>query len=159
MPKNFTGGNKHKRMRKGNNNKENKNIEKYPGCEYAFIIKALGSGRFTVFCYDKKERLGKICGKMHKRVFVRQGDSIMVGLRDYEDDKCDIMQKFPNTSVRTMVKKGLLDQKFVNQAEQVNNISVFNNFFGLYIDRVFYYLYSREIYRSSQNRSIWIYFF
>lgn len=123
MPKNFSGGSKHKKMKKGHNPKENKNIEKYPGCEYAYIVKALGNGRFTVFCYDKKERLARICGKMRKKVYVRQGDIVMVGLREFEDDKCDIMQKFSNDAIRTMVKKGLMNQKFVNLSESVNNIS------------------------------------
>ena len=126
MVKNFKGGSKHKKMKKNNNPRQNKNIEKYPGCEYAYIKKTLGNGRFTVFCYDKKERLAKVCGKMHKKVWVRQGDIILVGLRDFEDDKCDIMQKFDRDAIRIMIQKDLVTQKFINQAESINNIHTYN---------------------------------
>ena len=35
-----------------------------------------------------------MCGKMRKRVFVNQGELILVSLRDWQDSKCDIIDKY-----------------------------------------------------------------
>ena len=55
---------------------------KEDGQEYAIALQALGNGRFKVQCFDGKERLGWVRGKMRKKIWVNQGDIILVGLRD-----------------------------------------------------------------------------
>lgn len=122
MTKNFTGGSKHKKFKKGNGrSKNNTNIEKYPGTEYGYITKKLGDGRFTVFCYDKKQRLAIIRGNMRKKVWVNVGDICLLGLREFQDDKCDIMQKFNPDQVTKMLQRKLIDNNFVTQSQSHNN--------------------------------------
>jgi initiation factor 1A len=50
-------------------------------------MKMLGNGRLTAFCFDGKNRLCHIRGKLRKKVWINTGDIILVGLRDYQDDK------------------------------------------------------------------------
>ena len=58
---------------------------------YAQVLKMLGNGRLNAFCFDGKERLCHIRGKLRKKVWINTGDIILVGLRDYQDDKvCDL---------------------------------------------------------------------
>lgn len=47
----------------------------------------LGNGRLEAYCFDGKKRLAHIRGKMRKRVWVNQGDIVLLGLREYQDDK------------------------------------------------------------------------
>lgn len=51
------------------------------------VIRMLGHGRAECYCYDGVTRLGHIRGKMRKKVWVSAGDIVLVGKRDYQDDK------------------------------------------------------------------------
>lgn len=55
--------------------------------EYAQVLKMLGNGRLNAFCFDGKQRLCHIRGKLRKKVWINTGDIILIGLRDYQDDK------------------------------------------------------------------------
>merc|ERR1712136_684812 len=43
-------------------------------------------------CFDGIKRLCHIRGKLRKKVWINQGDIILVGLRDYQDAKADVIQ-------------------------------------------------------------------
>ncbi|KAJ2557485.1 Translation initiation factor 1A, partial [Coemansia sp. RSA 1822] len=64
--------------------------------EYAQVTKVLGNGRMEVQCFDKenKKRLGHIRGAMRKKVWINLGDYVLVSLREFQDQKCDIVQKY-----------------------------------------------------------------
>lgn len=53
----------------------------------------LGNGRAECYCYDGVTRLGHIRGKMRKKVWVSAGDIVLVGKRDYQDDKASPVRK------------------------------------------------------------------
>lgn len=55
--------------------------------EYAQVTKMLGNGRLQAACFDGKQRLCHIRGKLRKKVWINNGDIILIGLRDYQDDK------------------------------------------------------------------------
>ncbi|KHJ79044.1 putative translation initiation factor eIF-1A [Oesophagostomum dentatum] len=57
------------------------------GQEYGQVSKMLGNGRVLAFCFDGKQRVCHIRGKLRKKVWINTGDIILVGLRDYQDDK------------------------------------------------------------------------
>merc|ERR1712083_639354 len=44
-------------------------------------------------CFDGSKRLCHIRGKLRKKVWINQGDIILVGLRDYQDTKADVIMK------------------------------------------------------------------
>ena len=102
MPNN-KGGKKYKRNK--NVTQENKNTrfkDENESQEYAQITKALGNCRFDVLCFDGKSRLATMCGKMRKRVFVNQGEIVLVSLRDWQDSKCDIIDKYNPNDVQKL---------------------------------------------------------
>jgi len=78
-------------------------IYKTEGQEYALITKMLGNGRCECKCYDGRTRLGHIRGKMHKRVWICMGDTVLVSLRDYQDDKADIIHKYTSEETKTLI--------------------------------------------------------
>ena len=102
MPNN-KGGKKYKRNK--NVIQENKNTrfkDENESQEYALITKALGNCRFEVMCFDGKSRLATMCGKMRKRVFVNQGELVLVSLRDWQDSKCDIIDKYNQNDIQKL---------------------------------------------------------
>ena len=102
MPRgNQKGGKKHKRNK--NQQKESKNLRlKEPGQEYAQIKNLKGNCRFDVFCFDGKDRMATLCGTMRKRKFVNQNDIVLVSLRDFQDDKCDIIDDYDDSQVDSL---------------------------------------------------------
>ena len=104
MPNN-KGGKKYKRNKNiAQENKTTRLKDENESQEYAQITKALGNCRFEVMCFDGKSRLATMCGKMRKRVFVNQGEFILVSLRDWQDSKCDIIDKYNANDVQKLKK-------------------------------------------------------
>ena len=60
----------------------------------------LGSNHIKVRCSDGVTRLGRIKGKIKKRVWIREGDILIVIPWEFQDDKCDIVYRYttPNSS-------------------------------------------------------------
>jgi translation initiation factor 1A len=54
----------------------------------------LGNGRLEAQCFDGTRRLGHIRGKLRKKVWINQGDIILLSLRDYQDEKGDVILKY-----------------------------------------------------------------
>ena len=49
--------------------------------------KMLGAERILVKCQDGKERLCRIRGKLKRRVWIREGDIVLVSPWDFQSDK------------------------------------------------------------------------
>lgn len=62
----------------------------------------LGNGRLEAMCIDGTKRLCHIRGKMRKKVWVNSGDIILVGLRDYQDEKADVILKYMADEARNL---------------------------------------------------------
>lgn len=69
------------------------------GQAYAFVRENLGGGRFRVMCGDGADRIGVLRGSMRKRQWVRRGDIVLVGLRDFQDAKADVVHKYSSADV------------------------------------------------------------
>lgn len=61
---------------------------------YAQVNKMLGNGRLEATCADGTVRLCHIRGKFKKRVWINQGDIVLLGLREYQDGKADVILKY-----------------------------------------------------------------
>jgi translation initiation factor 1A len=106
MPRgNQKGGKKHKRGKKDYSESKALRV-KEDGQEYAQITACKGNCRFTVMCFDGKERMAIMCGAMRKRNFVNMKDVVLISLRDFQDDKCDIIDKYDENQVRKLKEMG-----------------------------------------------------
>ena len=81
-----------------------------PGQEYAQVVRMLGNGRCECFCFDGVTRLGHIRGKMRKKVWITAGDIILVGKRDFQDEKVDIIHKYTADEARNLKQYGELPE-------------------------------------------------
>mgnify|MGYP006279795857 CR=1 FL=1 len=107
MVKKTGGGNKHKKKK----NKtvveiERELIFKTEDQEYAQVTKLLGNCRLEAQCFDGKNRLCHIRGTMRKKIWIVVNDVVLVSLRDYEDNKCDIIYKYTPKEVNKLKHLG-----------------------------------------------------
>jgi len=79
---------------------------KEDGQEYAQIVKVLGNGRAEALCFDGKTRLAHVRGKIIKREHVALEDIVLVSLRDFQDDKADIILKYSADEARQLKSLG-----------------------------------------------------
>ena len=68
----------------------------------------LGNGRLTAQCFDGKTRLGHIRGNMRKRVWINVGDIVLCSLREFQDDKADVILKYNPDEARALKAYGEL---------------------------------------------------
>lgn len=132
MPKNKGKGGKNRRRGKNENEAAKRELDlKEEGQEYAQVTKMLGNGRIRCFCFDGKERLCNIRGKMRRRVWITVSDIILVGLRDYQDDKADVIQKYNPDEARRLKAQGHIPDNIKLDADGGDkgddNIIVFAN--------------------------------
>merc|ERR1712032_967784 len=96
-------------------------VFKEDGQEYAQVIRMLGNGRLEAQCIDGIKRLCHIRGKMRKKVWVNTGDIILLGLRDFQDEKADVILKYMADEARSLKAYGELpDNIRVNETETFN---------------------------------------
>ncbi|CCD72218.1 Eukaryotic translation initiation factor 4C [Caenorhabditis elegans] len=111
MPKNKGKGGKNRRRGKNENDFMKRELDlKEEGQEYGQVSKMLGNGRVQVFCFDGKQRVCHIRGKLRKKVWINVGDIILVGLRDYQDDKGDVILKYTPDEARRLKNEGLIPE-------------------------------------------------
>lgn len=99
-----------KNRRRGKNESEEKRelIFKEDGQEYAQVLRMLGNGRLEAYCIDGVKRLCHIRGKMRKKVWVNTGDIVLLGLREYQDEKADVILKYMADEARSLKQYGEL---------------------------------------------------
>ena len=62
----------------------------------------LGNGRLEATCFDGTTRLCHIRGKFRKRVWINAGDIVLLGLREYQDGKADVIHRYSPEEARTL---------------------------------------------------------
>lgn len=111
MPKNKGKGGKNRRRGKNENEGLKRELVfKEDGQEYAQVTKMLGNGRLEAMCFDGVKRLCHIRGKLRKKVWINQGDIILLSLRDYQDEKGDVIMKYSADEARSLKAYGELPE-------------------------------------------------
>ncbi|RLV91455.1 Eukaryotic translation initiation factor 1A [Spathaspora sp. JA1] len=104
------GGKNRRRGKNDNSGQKRELILVEEGQAYGQITKMLGNGRIEVSCFDGNKRMGHIRGKLRKKVWMGQGDIILVSLRDFQDDQCDVVHKYNSDEARTLKTMGELPE-------------------------------------------------
>jgi len=122
MPKNKGKGGKNRRRGKNENEGAKRElILKDEGQEYAQVQKMLGNGRLEAMCFDGTKRLCHIRGKLRKRQWINASDIILVGLRDYQDQKADVIMKYNSDEARRLKNMGHLPDSVNIEFEEDGN--------------------------------------
>jgi translation initiation factor 1A len=72
-------------------------------------VKLLGYDRVLVKCQDGHERLCRIRGKMKRRVWIREGDVVLVSPWDFQSEsRGDLIWRYTRAQAQTLRQKGFL---------------------------------------------------
>lgn len=127
MPKNKGLGGKGHRKRKGTVSLKREMTWCGDDQAYAQVLKITGGLYVQVQCFDATgkslfERKAHIRGKMRKRVWLSPGDSILVNLRNYQDDTCDVLLKYTPDEVRQLKAKGFVPYDETNDDVMMDEV-------------------------------------
>ena len=113
MPKNKKGGKKHKKNKRDSYESSALRLkEELEGQEYAQVTRCKGNCRFDVRCGDGKERAAILCGAMRKRRFIGMRDLVLISIRDFQDNICDIIDSYDENQSRKLKDGGHLPDSF-----------------------------------------------
>ncbi len=73
------------------------------------VVQMLGYDRMRVRCADGKVRVCRIPGRFKKKVWIREGDVVLVAPWDFQpDQKADIVWRYTKDEVRKLEEMGYL---------------------------------------------------
>ena len=73
---------------------------------FAEVTEMLGANRVEVRCADGVERTARIPGRMQKRVWIREGDVVLVDPWDWQDEKGDITCRYEQSEAERLRDEG-----------------------------------------------------
>jgi len=96
-------------------------VFKEDGMEYCKVTKMLGNARLEGICSDGKTRMCKIRGSMSKRrkVWISVDDYVLISLRDFQDDKADVIWKYNKDEVKELIKYGEIESEKEKEEEDI----------------------------------------
>ena len=76
---------------------------------FGIIIQMLGFDRVRVRCEDGNIRVGRIPGRMKKRVWMRVGDTVLLVPWDFQtEEKCDVIYRYRGNELDWLQRRGIL---------------------------------------------------
>ncbi|TXT55549.1 MAG: Translation initiation factor 1A [Promethearchaeota archaeon] len=84
---------------------------------FARVIDIYGNDRMRVYCEDGKHRIGRIRGKIKKRVWIRKGDLVLVNPWDWETEskdklgKAEISWRYKKNEIAWLIRNGKLPKR------------------------------------------------
>lgn len=68
----------------------------------------LGASHIKVMCADSKSRMARIPGKMKKRMWIREGDLIIIRPWSFQDEKADVVWRYTKTQASYLSRKKMI---------------------------------------------------
>lgn len=105
------GGKSHRRAKNGASAEAQVKelVLKAEGQVYGKVTKMLGNGRVHCRAFmDSGEKLIMciIPGKFRKRLWINMEDLVLIGIRDYQEDKADILYKYSPLEAKRLIRLG-----------------------------------------------------
>ncbi|EJN60262.1 translation initiation factor 1A [Halogranum rubrum] len=73
---------------------------------FAVVTNMQGHGRVTLRCNDGKERMGRIPGRMRKRIWIREDDIVLCEPWDWQDEKADVTWRYEKSEADQLRNEG-----------------------------------------------------
>ena len=109
---------RNKKQKKYLNNSHNNDYaidENYE--DYAIVTKLLGNCRVLLITNLGNECIGIIRGSLRKfsnRILIEKGDIVVVSIRDYQNNKVDIVHKYNREQIQGLINDKKLSQTIIN---------------------------------------------
>jgi initiation factor 1A len=113
MPRNITGGNKHKKGKNYSTSSRELSISDNESTFYGLVQKALGGGHFATHCNDGEDRIATLRGSLQRNTRIAAGDLVLISLREFEKPKpgskqhCDIIVKYSSHEITQLKRQGI----------------------------------------------------
>jgi translation initiation factor 1A len=75
---------------------------------FGIASQLLGAARIRVMCEDSVSRMGRITGKMKKKMWIREGDLLIVRPWGFQEGKADILFRYSRTQSQYLARRNLL---------------------------------------------------
>ncbi|MDM7913440.1 MAG: translation initiation factor eIF-1A [Methanotrichaceae archaeon] len=75
---------------------------------FGHVESLLGSNRIKVRGLDGITRMARIPGKMKKRIWIREGDVVIIIPWEFQNDKADVVWRYTGPQVDWLQRKGFL---------------------------------------------------
>lgn len=72
------------------------------------VTSMLGANHVVVQCTDGVTRMCRIPGKIKKRIWIREGDVVIVVPWEFQDEKADVIWRYTQPQVDWLKRKGFL---------------------------------------------------
>ncbi|AHG02591.1 translation initiation factor 1A [Halobacterium sp. DL1] len=76
---------------------------------FAEVTDMLGANRVQVRCADGTERTARIPGRMQKRIWIREGDVVLVEPWDWQDEKADVAWRYEKAEADQLREEGHIE--------------------------------------------------
>ena len=70
----------------------------------------LGASRILIRCFDGKSRNCRVPGRLKKKLWLREGDVVLVEPWEFDNEKGDVIFKYTPTAVEWLRRKGYLKE-------------------------------------------------
>lgn len=103
-------------MENNNSNEEEEYIrvrlpKKNEGELFGIADQLLGASHLKVMCSDGKSRMCRIPGKMKRRMWIREGDLVIVKPWSFQDDKGDIVWRYTKTQAGYLSRRKIIPKE------------------------------------------------
>lgn len=75
---------------------------------FGIASQLLGAARIRVLCEDSESRMGRITGKMKKKMWIREGDLLIIRPWGFQAGKADILFRYSRTQSQYLSRRNLL---------------------------------------------------
>lgn len=100
-------------------------VFKEEGQEYALVGKMLGNGWLEAMCCDEVKRLAHIRGAFRKRIWISVGDTVLLSLRDFQDNKADVILKYTPEEAKMLKSYGEIPENIqLAQGDQDDELEI-----------------------------------
>ncbi|AGB05096.1 eukaryotic/archaeal initiation factor 1A [Aciduliprofundum sp. MAR08-339] len=77
---------------------------------FGIVDKILGGSRMIVMCADGKSRMARIPGKIKRRMWIKEGDLVVIRPWDFQDEKADVIYRYTRTQASYLSRNGKLPE-------------------------------------------------
>lgn len=81
---------------------------KRKGEMFGIVERLAGASRLNVMCEDGFTRSCRIPGKMKKRMWIREGDLVVVKPWQFQNEKADVVYRYTQTQANYLSRSNLL---------------------------------------------------
>lgn len=120
--KNEGGKNRKKGKHKLGKEEEERELQfKGDGEEYGIVSKRLGGANLQVECIDGVTRLCHIRGTMRNKVWMAEGDLVLINIRGFQTDRGDVVWKYHPNEARKLKQLDHIPDHLKVETRMVDN--------------------------------------